>query len=511
MSSVSSEVATTVTAVEEGKEMKRLGRRMKQLGIGLGAIVLMAAGLTSRSGADASYYYDVSASASPTFVSIDRDGYILSPILEANLLEAKASGNSTGTRQGFASLANPGPIGGFPSLIGLAVSGLPPIPYPGYPLSVTADYPSVPEKHVGVGGSPVYDADRLDEGAYGAGVVFAQARADEDRASGDGVGGELSFGGGAVRVGAMRSSAKMLDENGTATATSRTHLSNVDILGLIQIPSIEAVTEVAATADGTKTTSTVTVSEVKALGADAVIDDQGIRITGLPGVPDLPQASVDKLNKELSKRLSQQGLTVRLLRGGEKDAPGDSATAATAVGTALEVSYSLLIPDGVPIPNIPGFPLGVPAGGGIPTVVTVSLARTSGTGVSGALGDLSGSSLGTSDADLGAATGAAGSGVADVGSSADIGGVGSSGLPVSPAASSSNRRSAGRSTTGSGPQGAQLAFAQRPTGSLEPSFRWMSGLALAVAIAVALRTRRRLEVVRTLPWRELIRSTRRRT
>lgn len=494
-------------------------RRTSRVSVATAALALAAVAIAPESSAQASFYYEVAAGASPVYVSIEREGYVLNPLLQANVLESKADANSTGTRHGFASLLNPGPVGGFPALIGLAVSGLPPIPYQGYPLSVDAYHPSEPEQHIGAGAVPVYDADRLDESAFGAGAVFAQAKAGEDRASGDGVGGELSFGGGAVRIGAVRSSTRIVDDGRTVRAVARTHLSNVEILDIVQIPAVEGRTEVVTSSSGSKTTSSITVDAVKALGADAVIDDKGIRITGLPGVPDVPSLSLDALNKELAERLSLEGVAIRLLPGGTAQAPADSLSRATAVAAALEVSYTLTISEDVPIPNIPGVPLGVPAGGGIPTMTTVSLARTTGIGVSGALGDLSDADSLAGDLDLGAGSDAGGSDFAgDAGAigpfsdgalGADGLNLGAGGVPIGDPASDGSGAPAGVPRAGSGGVAAPVVGIDgRRVATLEGSFGWIVALGVAAAAAVVSQTRRRIGVLRAVGLREWIESSR---
>lgn len=509
-------MTSTASAAPTGSSRRRRRRRRTgRAGVAVAALALAAVAIAPQSSAQASFYYEVAAGASPVYVSIEREGYVLNPFLQANVLESKADANSTGTRHGFASLLNPGPIGGFPALIGLAVSGLPPIPYQGYPLSVDAYHPSVPEKHIGAGAVPVYDADRLDESAFGAGAVFAQAKAGEDRASGDGVGGELSFGGGAVRIGAMSSSTRIVDDGTTVRAVARTHLSNVEILDIIQVPAVEARTEVVTSSSGSKTTSSLTVGAVKALGADAVIDDKGIRITGLPGVPDVPSLSIDALNRELAERLSQEGVAIRLLPGGTTQAPADSLSRATAVAAALEVSYALTISEDVPIPNIPGVPLGVPAGGGIPTVATVSLARTTGAGVSGALGDLSGVDSGAGGIDLGGDAGAIGP-LSD--GALDAGALGPDGLDLGAGGAPIGDRSPDRADPPAGAPGAggdgsaapAVAVDGRRVATLEGSFGWIVALGVASAAAVVSQTRRRLGVLRAVPLREWIESSPRR-
>ena len=90
-----------------------------------GALAVAAVGATLSvvpSGAQTStVFYRTTAQANAEFVEVRRPGYILEPILQVNALDTQTTLTSTGTRDALASILNPGPIGDFPALIGLAV------------------------------------------------------------------------------------------------------------------------------------------------------------------------------------------------------------------------------------------------------------------------------------------------------------------------------------------------------------------------------------------------------
>jgi hypothetical protein len=82
-----------------------------------------------------------------------------------------------------------------------------------------------------------------------------------------------------------------------------------------------------------------------------------------------------------------------LVQGGPVEGPADAKTPVQAVGAGLQITVPVTIPPDVAIPSIPGFPLGIPVGGGIPTNVTISLARTAITAGSGTQNGFAGSIL----------------------------------------------------------------------------------------------------------------------
>lgn len=364
---------------------------------------LTAAGPTP-AGADATFFYSVSAQAAPWYAAISRDGYLLDPVMTGNILETGVDLSSTGTRAAVVSLYDVGGAGEAPALLPLVFPSLPAVPYPGYPLTVRSNYPAKPEARVGFGSAPVTDPDDLAKAPFAAGGGYGQARSSEGAAEGRAYGGELAAANGVLSVGQMRSRSEGHDDGDVVKGTATAVLNQVDIGGIVTIDTVLSKTQFESSDSGSMSRTVVEVQGVKALGAEAVIDEHGVRIVGLPGVPPLPGSSLAGLNQQLATALAQSKLTIRLLPSAEQKAPADSATTASTSGGALLVSYPFLPPPGVEVPQnpIPGFPVGAPIGGGIPTVVTLTLARTGASAMSGpGFGSFLGDS-GPGSGDLGA-------------------------------------------------------------------------------------------------------------
>lgn len=328
------------------------------------------------------FFYRASGQANATFIEIQRPGYILDPVLQLNPLDTQVTVSSTGIRDSLASLLNPGPLGDFPSLIGLAVSGLPPIPYPGYPLTVRASHPVEPEAAVGLGDSP-----------GGAGTATASlraftsaARAGENSADANGTAAFLSLAAGLVRVGGVEASTSAVDTGASVIVTATTRIAGVEIGGFIEIEALE--TTSVATIDGSRVLieTSSTVGAVRALGAELAIDEDGFRVVTILGLPAPPPAVLDGITKNLTSAMDALGIDVRLVDGGTVEGPADSLTLVRGGGAGLEITVPVTIPADVAIPSTP-LPLGIPLGGGIPTNVTVALGRTS---ISAMAGSMSG-------------------------------------------------------------------------------------------------------------------------
>jgi len=449
--------------------------------------------------AQSTVFYRTSAQANSEFVEIFRPGYILEPIVQINALDTQTTLSSTGIRDALASLLNPGPLGDFPGLLGLAVAGLPPIPYPGYPLTVTATHPLTPEAVIGLGDVPGGGA----SDAASVRPFTATARAGEDFAEATGTGSGASFAAGLVRVGAVESRTYAEDNGGSVTVTAETRLGAIEIAGIIAIEGLETTTVATIDSDNVRIETTSALGAVRALGAELAIDESGVRVVTVLGVPAPPDIAIDRITGLLEGALSDLGIEVRFLDGGVVEGPADGVTTYQAVGSGLQIQVPVTIPESVPIPSLP-IPLGIPVGGGIPTVMTVSLGRASVEAIAG-----SGSGFGAP------VPGGAGS--------AAPGGTGSSFVP--PASATGTRGTplplgGAVSATGSVPPGAEAAAGALPAGQaarpvsaarpdLTPAFRWTLLTAIAAIAMGWPLARRRLTGVPGLSVSAVLRSVQR--
>lgn len=353
--------------------------RIRRCGAAALLLALGAAASVVPSGAQAStVFYRASAQANAEFVEVRRPGYILEPILQVNALDTQTTITSTGTRDALASLLNPGPIGDFPALLGLAVAGLPPIPYPGYPLTTTASHPLTPESTLGVGDLPGGDAgDAANVRAY-----TAAARAGEDFAESMGTGAGFSLAAGLVRVGGVESRTRADDDGGFVTVTAETRFAGIELAGLVEIESLETRSVATIDNDTVSIDTSTTVGAIRALGAELALDDNGLRVVTVLGIPAPPPIVLDGLTAQIERALEGAGLQVRLVEGGLVEGPADGTTTYQNVGAGLEITLPLTIPADVAIPSLP-IPLGIPIGGGIPTNVTVALGRARVSAVAG--------------------------------------------------------------------------------------------------------------------------------
>lgn len=353
--------------------------RLRLIGVMLVVTGLGVAAWVVPSGAQApSVFYRASAQANTEFVEVRRPGYILEPILQVNALDTQSTITSTGTRDSLGSLLNPGPIGDFPALLGLAIAGLPPIPYPGYPLTTTASHPLVPESTLGLGDLPGGAADD----AVSVRPFTVTARASEDATESIGTGAATSLAAGLIRVGAAESSTRAEEDRGIVTITARTRLAGIDIAGLVEIEGLE--TETVGTLDGDTVhiESTSTVGAVRALGAELEIDGEGIRVVTILGLPAPPPILLESLTDRIEGLLANLGIELKLIEGTVVEGPADGTTTYENVGAGLQVNVPIVIPADVPIPSLP-IPLGIPVGGGIPTNLTVGLGRARVTALAG--------------------------------------------------------------------------------------------------------------------------------
>lgn len=483
-------------------------------------------------------YYELSAEAAPWYATVTREGYLLDPVMTGNVLPTAVQLSSTGSRLGTASLFDVGGAGEAPALLPLVVPSLPAIPYPGYPLTARSNYPAKPEGRVGFGSAPVTDPEDLDRAPLAGGGGYAETRSFEQGSRAVAYGGELAAFNGVVRVGQARSRTESREEGGVVKGTATAVLNQVDIAGVVRIDTVLSRTEVEAKESGSLSRTTVTVQGVKALGADAVIDERGVRIVAVPGSapPQLPEQSVADLNKQLATVLEQSKLTIKLLPTAEGKAPADAATVARSGGGALLVSYPFLPPPGIEVPQnpIPGFPVGPPVGGGIPTIVTMVLTRTSASAVSGpGVESLFGADGESSGEFGGPGTGGSTNSAGDTfssGDAADLGGLqggteegsiapeplsntapaasdgpygvgndlvpGQAGSPIEPPGPSETAAAPAETGLGSpagtaqAAQGAQAAQTAVPTADMQQAFWWVLVLGLAAGGFAALQIRR---------------------
>lgn len=433
------------------------------------------------------FFYNVSGGATPIFVELQREGYILDPILLLNSLDTQIDINSTGNRESFASLLNPGPLGDFPALVGLAVAGLPPIPYPGYPLTVRASHPADPSAVLGAGDIPG------SEGA-GANVRPATVRAEADEASvlAEGTGARMKLAAGLVEVGSVESRAFAEDRGSSVVATVESSFSDVGVADLVHIDTVETTVTVTVDGDSMRATSKTTVGRVTALGAEFALDDEGLEIVTILGLPAPPQIALDRVTAQLERNLAELGLSLAVLPGKTVEVPSDGSSPLALEAGGLVVSLPFTIPPDVPIPSIPGVPLGVPIGGGVPTTATVRLASAQVAATAGTVGSIFGDDLFSGTPDGSPTTpGDLGDGAA---SSSDAAAAGSFGGPSSEADSSpAGSGTEDGSTSEAAPppldparSGAPLSF------DFTPAFRWTMLAALGVLLSGWPLVRRRL-------------------
>lgn len=435
-------------------------------------------------------FYRASGQANNVFVEVRRPGYILEPILQLNPLDTQVMVNSAGTRDSLASLLNPGPIGDFPALLGLAIAGLPPIPYPGYPLTVKASHPVTPEANLGVGDVP--GGSTAD--AFSLRPLTVSAKADEDSAEATGTGASLNLAAGLVKVGGLVTRTDAVDDGGTVTITAVSTIGSIDIAGLIHIDGLKTMSVAKIDAEGSRVDSSTTVGRIEALGAELRLDDEGLHVVSILGLPAPPPVLLEPITRNLQGSLARLGLNVRLADGSVAEGPADGQTTVQGGSRGLEISLPVTIPADVPIPSLP-IPLGIPVGGGIPTTVTIALGRTqiaaltgSGDGFdAGELADLGGSP------DLAPApAGGIGTGSFDLPSS----GVGAAGPGVASPATPSAGPQVGTVTS--------TVSASRP--DLAPAFRWTLVAAAAVIAAGWPTARRRAAGVAGLSASAVLRS-----
>jgi len=475
--------------------------RFRPLALALVVVGVVAAATAVPSVAQTpTVFYRTSAQANAEFVELRRPGYILEPIVQVNALDTQTTLTSTGTRDALASILNPGPIGDFPALLGLAIAGLPPIPYPGYPLTVTATHPLTPEATLGIGDLPGGAADD----AVSVRPFTSSARAGEDFAEARGTGAGFSLAAGLVRVGAVESRTRSEDSGGSVTVTAETHFANVEIAGLVEIDALETKSVATIDSDTVRIESSTTVGAARALGAEVVIDDEGIRVVTVLGIPQPPPIVIERLTEQIETALAEVGLKVRVLDGSVVEGPADGTTTYQNIASGLEITVPITIPESIPIPSLP-IPLGVPLGGGIPTNVTVALARTRISAVAG-----SGSGFGaplspaTPAIDAGSSAGSPsgglfaspiGGGAADFGAGAGSPSVGV-GAPAAPG-------SAGGAST---PPLIPTTTVAATLPDLTPAFRWTFLTALSALVLGWPLARRRLAGVPGLSASSVLRS-----
>lgn len=331
------------------------------------------------------FFYNVRGEATPVFVEMHREGYILDPILLANALDTQVNINGTGNRESFASLLNPGPLGDFPALLGLAVAGLPPIPYPGYPLSIRASHPADPSVTLGAGDIP-----GAEETAANVRLPTVRAAASEDGAVAEGTAARMELAAGLVEIGGVEARSSAEDRGSSVAAVIRSSFTDVDIAGLIHIDGVESTVTMTLDGDTMRATSKTTVGKVTALGAEFVLGDEGLEIVTILGLPAPPAVSLDRVTGQLEQLMAELGLTLKLLPGETVEVPADGSTPLNLRAGGLVLSLPITIPADIPIPSIPGVPLGLPVGGGIPTTATIRLASAQLSATAGSVGSLFG-------------------------------------------------------------------------------------------------------------------------
>lgn len=331
------------------------------------------------------FFYNVRAGATPVFVEMQREGYILDPILLANALDTQVNINGTGNRESFASILNPGPLGDFPALVGLAVAGLPPIPYPGYPLSIRAAHPADPSETLGAGDIP-----GAEESAADIRLPTVRAAANEDGAVAEGTAARMGLAAGLVEIGGVEARSSAEDRGSSVEAVIESSFADVDIAGLIHIDDVETSVTMILDGDVMRATSKTTVGKVTALGAEFVLGDEGLEIVTILGLPAPPAVSLDRVTRQLEQLMAERGLNLELLPGRTVEVPADGSTPLDLQVGGLVLSLPMTIPAEIPIPSIPGVPLGLPVGGGIPTTATIRLASAQLSATAGSVGSLFG-------------------------------------------------------------------------------------------------------------------------
>lgn len=328
------------------------------------------------------FFYHASGSATPILVEMQRDTYILDPILNLNPLDTSVNVTSTGDRQATASLFNPGPLGEFPALIGLAVSGLPDIPYPGYPLTVRASHPVTPEEVLGVGDVPGGSG-----GAANGRAMTVRVAADERSSTAEGTGARFGVAADLLTVGGVESRSFAEDLGDSVAVVVESSFADVDVAGLVHLDGVETRIEVSIDARSMRATSRTTVERATALGAELAIDENGLSVVTILGVPAPPSVAIDAVSDQLEAALAELGLSMRLLPGQSVEVPSDGTAPLEISAGGLEIALPITVSDDIAVPSIPGFPLGLPIGGGVPTTTTVRLASAEAGASAGAVGD----------------------------------------------------------------------------------------------------------------------------
>lgn len=434
---------------------------------GLGGVPSAAQTAASKS------FYQLSATASPTYLQVTRDSYLLNPIVEGNLLQAQATIESSGLRNGVASLANPGAIGDFPALLPFAAPQLPVIPYPGYPLTVRSSHPGQPSNSIGLGEAPGPAA--TDQGAAGAETFNARTASTESGVDANAVGQALGLAAGVVKADGVRSRVTMQDGgSGAVKGVAETTIQRLTVAGMIVIDGLVSTTTVEADATRAVSKSTLEMGRATALGAGLQIDEEGVRLVNLPGVPPLPAVTLAQLTETLDTTLDQQGLDVRLVRGEEATSGTEGGSIARSAGPVLRISYPIELPPDFPVPTIPGVPVGVPLGGGVATVLSVSIGHTAGAAAAGGSVDLG--ALGDLGGPLGPAAGLGDEGT-NLSSPGDSGGASFDG--AAPSVGASGGSGAGVAAPPGAAASVQGIRSSRP-GDIVPAFRWLMAVALLV-------------------------------
>ena len=122
------------------------------------------------------------------------------------------------------------------------------------------------------------------------------------------------------------------------------------------------------------------------MGAELAIDEDGVSAVTILGLPAPPPLALDQVTDALEDALGAAGISMRLLPGQTVEVPSDGSTPLEISAGGLEIALPITISEDLAIPSVPGVPLGLPIGGGIPTTTTVRLASASAGASAGPVG-----------------------------------------------------------------------------------------------------------------------------
>lgn len=315
--------------------------------------------------AEPEHFYEVAVQAMPIYGAIERDGFLLSPVLNSNVLETSAAATLSGDRSAVASLIDPGPVSDAAGLVGVVFPQLPTLPIPpyAYTLRSSSDKP---------------DRERS------LGPLTSRVHSEEEQVLSQGIGHPFRIGN-FMRIAGMAAESKVtLGADGVVRGVATATLTGLDIGGIVQIGSARSTTVVSSSRTGSSSRTTTELSGVRALGFDAVIDRQGARIIGTGGAV-VSNLTIPELNQKLQHLFSTQNFSLALVEANEQRQPADGVTKAVSSGSALEIKYDLIANFKSPVIQTPAIGIALPVGDGIPTKFRFAFGRTTGSVLSGAV------------------------------------------------------------------------------------------------------------------------------